>query len=320
MIYQQKFDLDEYSSEYFAEEIEILICGLREDSANDERCKYVHRQLKGFKGAIFYLRTNESAESLEYEVRDASNNLLEKQDNLTLIPDLKKFLNLKNINSYSVCIDITCLSQPILFLLIKLLLSETKPKKLFASYTEPKKYMKMSRVLSDEEEFDLYEQIVGNNYSVPGFSKINRNDNEILVAPFGFERQRLISVFENVEPKGGLIPILGFPSFVPGWDLTALYMNYKVLSDAESEQKVRFAEAASPFGIYKVLKDIHNTYSSDFNLLLAPLGTRPHALGIAIFATKHRNCHLIYDFPVEKVFRSEKVLKSSIYHLSQFIE
>jgi hypothetical protein len=320
MIYQEKFDLDSSSSEYFSNQIDILVCGLREDASRDERCNFVKEQLSNFKGIILFFGTNESAETFEYEVRDHENNVIDKQNNLTLIPGLKKFLANQNIHSSRVCIDITCLSQPILFLLIKLFLSEIKPKRLYASYTEPKKYLKVSRVLTDDEEFALYDQIVGCNYSVPGFSKINRNSNELLVAPFGFERQRLISMYENVEPKGGLIPILGFPSFIPGWDLTALYMNYKVLSDAESEQKIKFCEAASPFGIFNVLKDIYDTYSSDFRILLAPLGTRPHALGIAIFATKYKESHLIYDFPVEKTFRSEKVLKSSIFHLSNFID
>lgn len=320
MIYQEKFDLNSATSGYFSKQIDILIVGLRDDSSRDERCNYVRKELKDFKGTVFYLGTNETAESFEYEVRDAQDTLLDKQENLTLIPGLKKFLALQSIGSNSVCIDITCLSQPILFLIVKLLISEVKPKRLFAAYTEPKRYLKVNKVLNGDEEFELYDGIVGCNYSVPGFSRINRNDNEMLVAPFGFERQRLISIYENVEPKGGLVPILGFPSFVPGWDLTALYMNYKVLSDSEAEQKIKFCEAASPFAMYETLKQINSIYSHDFRLLLAPLGTRPHALGMSIFATKYRDCHLIYDFPIEKNYRSEDVLKSNIYHLSQFID
>lgn len=320
MIYQEKFDLDQSSATYFSSQIDVLICGLRDDAARDERFNYVRQSLTGFRGMIFNLGTNESAELFEYEVRDWKNEVLDKQDNLTLIPGLKKFLSLQNISGSSVCIDITCLSQPIIFLLVKLLLSEVKPKRLFASYTEPRKYLRVSQVLTDDEEFDLYEEIKGCNYSVPGFSKINRNKDELLVAPFGFERQRLISIYENVEPRGGLIPILGFPSFVPGWDLTALYMNYKVISDADSEQKIKFCEASSPFGIFSLLKTLYDNYSAKYRILLAPLGTRPHALGAAIFATKFRECHLIYDFPIEKKFRSESILKSSIYHLSNFID
>jgi hypothetical protein len=320
MIYQEKFELNQNSADYFSDQFDLMIMGLKKDSSRDERCSHVKAMLKGFRGGLIYLGTNDSAEEFEYEVRDYQDNLLDKQQNLTLIPGLKRFLQMQSISDHSVCIDITCLSHPILFLLIKTFLSEIKPRKLFACYTEPKKYLKTSRVLTDEEEFDLYDEIVGCNYSVPGFSKINRNENELLIAPFGFERQRLISIYENVEPKGGLIPILGFPSFVPGWDLTALYMNYKVLSDAESEQKIRSCDASCPFEMYEQLAEVYKIYSKDFRLLLAPLGTRPHALGIAIFATKHRECHLIYDFPVEKDYRSESVLKSNIYHLSNYIE
>jgi hypothetical protein len=70
MIYQEKFDLDSSSSEYFSNQIDILVCGLREDASRDERCNYVREQLKKFKGTILFFGTNESAEAFEYEVRD----------------------------------------------------------------------------------------------------------------------------------------------------------------------------------------------------------------------------------------------------------
>lgn len=319
MIYQEKFNLDNKTAEYFSAEIDILVCGFRKDSDKDERFDHVKKLLTKFKGLIFYLGTDENAESLDFSIISSNGDLVDTQYGLNLIPDLRKFLNANNVEKSSICIDITCLQQPILFLLIKLLLSDVKPKKLYAAYTEPKRYKKLQHLGSEDEEFELYERIVGCNYSVPGFAKINREDKELLVAPFGFERQRLISIYESVEPKGGLIPILGFPSFVPGWNLTALYMNYKVLADSESEQKIRYCEASSPFGVYKLLEELYEIYSGDFKILLAPLGTRPHSLGAAIFATKHRQCHLIYDFPVEKTFRSEDILKANMYHLSNFL-
>lgn len=319
MMYQEKFNLDHYTSDYFSNEIDILICGLRKENEQDERFNYVRVQLGIFKGVIFNLGTDENAESLNFIVKNTDGDFVDSQTGLNLIPDLRKFLKSNNVEKSSVCIDITCLQQPILFLLIKLLLSDVRPKKLYAAYTEPKRYKKLQHLSSEDEEFELYERIVGCNYSVPGFARINREDKELLIAPFGFERQRLISIFESVEPKGGLIPILGFPSFVPGWNLTALYMNYKVLADSESEQKIRYCEASSPFGIYNLLKELYEIYSSEYKILLAPLGTRPHSLGSAIFATKHRQCHLIYDFPVEKTFRSEDILKANVYHLSKYL-
>jgi hypothetical protein len=320
MIYQEKFNLNNSNAPYFSQQVDVLICGLRADSEKDDRYNHVKRSLNDFKGKVIYFSTDEDANSLNYEIKKDNGDIIDKQDGLSLIPDLRKFLKQNKVDANSICIDITCLAQPILFLLVKIFLAEIKPKKLFAAYTEPKKYKKNHHLITEDEEFELYEKIIGCNYSVPGFAKINREEKEMLIAPFGFERQRLISIFESVEPKGGLIPILGFPSFVPGWNLTALYMNYKVISDAESEQQIRFCEASSPFGLYRLLKELYDLYGSDYKLLIAPLGTRPHSLGAALFATKYRQCHLIYDFPVEKIFRSEDILKADIYNLTTYIE
>jgi hypothetical protein len=320
VIFQEKYTLDHNTSGYFSTQFNLLICGLRDAKGADVRCNYIKDTLSGYRGKTFYLETDEMAESFGFVIKNEGGNIIDKQEGLHLIPDLRRFLKINKVENCSVCIDITCLQQPILFLLVKLLLTESKPRRLFAAYTEPKKYKKVQHLATEDEEFELYERIVGCNYSVPGFAKINREAEELLVAPFGFERQRLISIYESVEPRGGLIPILGFPSFVPGWNLTALYMNYKVLSDSGAEQQIRFCEASSPFGLYDLLKEIFKIYSTRYRILLAPLGTRPHSLGAALFATKNQSCHLIYDFPVEKMYRSEDVLKADIYHLTSFIE
>jgi len=320
MIYQEKFNLDSHSQAYFSSQVDVLVCGLRSEAEKDERYKYVKECMNGFTGKIVYFNTDEDANVLNFEIRKENGEVVDKQEGLNLIPDLRKMIKQNQFEGDRVCIDITCLPQPILFLLIRIFLTEIKPKKLFAAYTEPKKYKKNLHLITEDEEFELYDKIIGCNYSVPGFAKINREEKEMLIASFGFERQRLISIYESVEPKGGLIPILGFPSFVPGWNLTALYMNYKVISDSESEQQIRFCEASSPFGIYKLLKELYDLYANDYKILIAPLGTRPHSLGAAIFATKHKQCHLIYDFPVEKLFRSEEILKADIYNLTYYIE
>ena len=320
MILHEKFDLDNSSAPYFSSQIDFLICGYRDVSTPDDRANHV-KSLIIHSGDTYYFNTDENANSLSYYIIDKDNNTIDQQDGLNLIPDLRKMLIENNAQQANICIDITYLKQPILFLLIKLLTSEIKPKKLFAAYTAPKEYKKINHINPGEEEYELYDRIVGCNYSLPGFAKINRNDNELLVASFGFERQRLLSLYENVEPKGGLIPILSFPPVVPGWNLTALHMNYKVLSDAGSEGRIMHCDAACPFELYNILNEIHKTYADEYEILLAPLGTRPHSLGCALYASLNPyQCHLIYDFPIEKTFRSNGVMKSYMYHLSNYIK
>lgn len=320
MILHEKFDLNNDSSVYFSSQIDFLICGYRDTTIEDDRANYVRSLIK-HKGDTYYFNTDDDANELSFHIVDKEDNVIDQQDGLNLIPDLRKILNDNNANQANICIDITYLKQPILFLLIKLLVSEIKPKKLFAAYTAPKEYKKVNHINVGEEEYELYDRIVGCNYSLPGFAKINRNDNELLVAPFGFERQRLLSLYENVEPKGGLIPIMGYPPVIPGWNLTSLYMNYNVLLASSSEGKVMHCDACCPFELYEVLETIYNNNLDEYKILLAPLGTRPHSLGCALFASLNpQQCHLIYDFPIEKAFRSTGVLKSFIYHLSNYIK
>lgn len=211
----------------------------------------------------------------------------------------------------------------LIFNLMKIFIKELKPRNLFATYTEPILYNKIinekNSFCFDDEEFDLYDEILGLNYSINGFSEIKRVEDDLLIASLGFERQRLLALYEKFEPKGGLIPIIGFPAFKPGWNITSLNMNYKVLEDANAEGYIETCESSSPFDIYKKINEIYNRKSDKYNILIAPFGTRPHCLGATIFALKHKGCQLIYDFPVEKVFRSIGVDKTYLYVLSTYL-
>ena len=64
MVYQEKFELNNISASYFADEIDILITGIREDG--NIRNNYVLNTLKGFKGLVFCLQTDDSAQKFTY--------------------------------------------------------------------------------------------------------------------------------------------------------------------------------------------------------------------------------------------------------------
>jgi hypothetical protein len=134
----------------------------------------------------------------------------------------------------------------------------------------------------------------------------------------GFDTQRLQTIHENLKPKK-IIPIVGFPSFAPGWNLTAIKMNYRVLRSSNSFDLVEPCESASPFEMFNLLKEIYHRHISEYDIYISPLGTRPHCLGTALFASHNPSVYLIYDFPVEKKFRSKDVLKINFYHLSKYI-
>lgn len=317
MNFQEKFKLDCQSSPYFSKEFDILITGLREDS--DERHSFFKRSLTNFSGQIYSFDTCENAEQFSYKIEDADGVILEDISGKSLIPDLEKLLKAKDFQGGKICIDITTIKQSLLFLLIKLFVRDVKPSLLFAGYTEPTEYKKRkTTAIGDNEEYDLYDRIIGSSKGVPGFIKSQSQNPILLVAPIGFDSQRLQTIYENLKPKK-MIPIIGFPSFIPGWNLTAIKMNYMVLRSSNSVDMIETCEAASPFEIYNLLQEIYHRHISDYDIYISPLGTRPHCLGAALFAARNPSVFLVYDFPLEKKFRSESILKANIYHISNYL-
>ena len=317
MSYQEKFDIRTDNSAYFSKQFDILITGLREGT--DERHAYFKKSLNEFKGTVFSLDTCENAEKLQYRIEKFNGELIEEAENKSLIPDLQALLKRREFSGSKVCIDITTLKQGVLFLLIKLLLTDIKPARLFAAYTEPKEYKrKKPTSIGEVEEYDLYDKIIGSSNGVPGFIKQQSANDILLIAPMGFDSQRLQTIYENLKPKK-IIPVVGFPSFMPGWNLSAIKMNYMVLKGAECFDMVKPCEAASPFEMINLLNEEFHRHTQAYDIYISPLGTRPHCLGAAIFVAKNPSAYLIYDFPVEKKYRSDNILKSNIYNLSKYI-
>jgi hypothetical protein len=322
MIFQEKYELNHRTSEFFGQSFELLILG-GEKLTSDIRTCNVKNKLPLFNGRVLYLRTDEKAEMLQYDLTDAQGEDISSGIDLHLIPDLRKLLRTLEVNQLTICIDITCLQQALIFLLTRILVNELKPKNFYAAYTEPEDYINRQHSGTSQEEegeeYELYDRIIGLNYTVPGFAKISRTERSLLVASVGFEKQRLLSIVENIEPSDGVIPVVGFPSFAPGMNLTSLFMNYKVLEDTSTEGMIETCEASSPFAFYNILESLYRKKEANQEILVAPLGTRPHCLGAALFVTRHSGFHLIYDFPVEKTYRSSGVLKSNIYFLFNYL-
>ena len=316
MNYQEKYSLTDNNIAYFSKQFDILITGKRE---GDERHSYFKNSLKNFKGKYYSFDVCDIADRFYYKIEKYDGELLDEGKDKSLIPDLQKLLKKEKFQGAKICIDITTLKQGVLFLLIKLLINNLRPARLFVAYTEPKEYKRRAhRTIGEIEEFDLYEQIIGSSNSVPGFIKQRSSNDILLVSPIGFDSQRLQTIYENLKPKE-IIPIVGFPSFVPGWNITAIKANFMILKSAECFDAVKTCESASPFKLFDLLTEIFHRYNGQYDIYISPLGTRPHCLGAAIFATKNPSAYLIYDFPVEKKYRSKEVLKTNIYNISKYI-
>lgn len=321
MIYQNKFELTRENGDYFSSQIDILILG--SNDLDNKRNNYVRSNLNEFKGITICLDVCEQGKKLSYIILSSKDEVIEEEKNLPLIKDLLSLLKRLECQEKKICVDITTLSHALIFYLTKLLLIEIKPKFFFAAYTEPLEYVKKSSAelepFANDDEYDLFTKMLG-QIPIPGFAKsADRRRPNLLVSAMGFEAHRLLKIYDDLKPSE-FIPIVGFPSFVPGWNLTSVKMNWMVLKMSDAFDSIKKCEASSPFAIYELLGKIYDQHIGNSNIYIAPLGTRPHSLGSALFASKNSAVYLIYDFPVEKLNRSRLINKANIYNLSNFID
>lgn len=314
-MFEESYYLDDLAKEWL-ESIDIFIFG----EGTDERILYIPQKLfpilNGVAFRISYdvmtegctISKMKSIESIEYDVYNGD---------ITI--GLSSVLRKIEVMGKRVLIDITGMKHPAFFFLFKLLFEEQKPSSLFAGYSEPAKYVPHGST-EVEERFQLFEGYLGVR-ALPGFTRLpNALVSKLLVAFLGFEGTRLQHVYDDQEPgENNTVAVVGFPAFRPGWQNLTIAANEPALQSTSSYRFMRTATAFSPFDAYHILCDLQSDRPEQ-NLVVAPIGTRPHALGAVIYAIKNSNSYLLYDFPIEvSEHRTEKIGKCHIYHLSSFL-
>lgn len=240
-----------------------------------------------------------------------------KSYRLRAAKDLKEFFF--EVKALRIFLDLTSLPHHIWAPLLRASINERL--NVEVTYVEPEDY----KILSEGDQglvFDLSERISG-IAPIPGFLTLT-DDNEdqfCLVALLGFEGPRFAHVVEVVDPPGGKIyPVIGMPGFRIEYPQHAFYCNRITLRDTKAWKNVRYADASDPFSLCYVLEAIAQE-NPGVLLKVAPIGTKPHALGAFLFFLKaRRQVEFIYDHPIRKRERSEGVGKLHIYHASKFLD
>ena len=227
-----------------------------------------------------------------------------------IVTSLRGQIRTIGLAAKNVLIDITGVSQPALFYLLKLLYEDINPRRLFLAYTEPLRYRERT-LPSTDDMFDLTERL-GKIKALPGFvTNTARGKSTAIALLIGFEGKRFNAVCEELEMDSDQVRvILGFPAFRPGWEYLAFGGNQSALEAFQGERYLWHAAANDPFEAYNILGDILDFDRNQGNdLVIAPIGTKPHAMGAALFAIHHpKDTRLVYDFPVKaRHFRTEGV-------------
>lgn len=138
------------------------------------------------------------------------------------------------------------------------------------------------------------------------------NDAEInhLIIFLGFEGVLASKVTEDIQYEE-LLLVNNLPSFFPKYKDICVINNYDLLSTHRS--KLLYVPANNPFETFNFLDSVFDGKSS---LCVAPLSTKPVALGVCLYAMSHKTLRIVY--PTSEHYndhRTNKVLNTNIYSI-----
>ena len=219
---------------------------------------------------------------------------------------------LKTLPLSFVSMDITSLQHGAI-MYVTSLLCQLPAGHLVSLYVEPASYTPSS----DPEGYELTTRFEGFS-SVPGFARLAGTTPNLLLAFLGFEGRRIAQLLEEYQDVDQLIPILGVPGMRPGWNLVSLANCGPTLASQGAFNDIERCPAWSVFEGFKVLRRAMflELGARKRNIVVAPLGTRPHTQATALFATQFPTVRVAYDHPIEHTERSRGVGRAHVYHLS----
>lgn len=162
-------------------------------------------------------------------------------------------------------------------------------------YTEPKYYRYQNGL------FTTYAKNEG-EFSYKVIEEYNNSGNgkkEILVCFLGFDRNVSKYVYDKVVPYETVV-VNGFPSYLPKLKDISLLNNYELITTVGTE-KIVSVRANSPYAAYNCLDVISKKYS-DGLLNICVLGTKPMALGAALYSLRHLE-RVMVSFPFPERYK-----------------
>lgn len=188
-----------------------------------------------------------------------------------------------------------------------------------ALYAEPNDYRR-----SDDLPGAVYDLSTSRGIEpLPGFARLaRRRDDEGYFAPLlGFEGARLGHIFDQEEVEvSRTSPVIGSPGFRVEYPTYTYLANRDALSLDRMDQRVEFARASCPFEAYRAIERVHSRAGGK-HLRVAPIGTKPHALGGILYAIRHEPLvELIYDHPVRSKGRTRGSRGVYVYEVGAFLQ
>lgn len=261
--------------------------------------------------------TRASARRHFHVTYDAKKFTLTVGDKAMRVDSLEDILG--DFRARSIVLDATTLEFPeILYILSAYRMQKARPRCGFF-YVEPEGYRQKESgaAIVPGNAFDLSAGFKDKNH-LPVFSRMLSGTNKShLVAFLGFEGDRLMRVLDDDDGSfyEKVSIVFGIPPFQPNWDLHALMANSSLLE--RSNTTVMYCGANNPRAAYRLLADAHSGIPSGpiNRLSVAPFGTKPMALGAALYCLDNDILSPIYDHPLRKIDRTFGIHRRHWYEI-----
>ncbi len=284
-------------------EFDLLIVG--ENVNLDDRTKLLKKQftVNDKRVISFYTKYNHFNFDGNSEVAVFIN-----EQEFSLKDKYEEYLNL--FNEHKVLIDMTTIDVPSLAHLLDFINGQLE--NFSICYIEPISYSKLIGSTSNtNQSYHLSEDGNGLDYIIPFMlSPLERIEKYSI--SIGYESNRLagfLSSTEEVKAEVEKNIMIGIPAFNTGWESRSIEANYRFLKDTE----IHIVPADDPIQTYLNLVKLGksaNITSTDNKLIVVPIGTKPHSLGMVWFALENRGkVGMIYDFVTKIPKRTEGIKK-----------
>ncbi|MCA9214551.1 MAG: hypothetical protein KDB27_15875 [Planctomycetales bacterium] len=187
-------------------------------------------------------------------------------------------------------------------------------------YVEPKVYQRHPRdPLLSRRDFELSSEVPGYQ-GIPGNTLLLGDRKPIRSVFFlGYEEARLRRAFEELQmlSPGTTSVTLGVPAFKAGWEMDAMANNISVIREQNIRGGVHFCGAEDPYAVFELLNEVYGGLRRGERLVVAPIGTKPHGIGVALFAAVNHGVGIIYDHPQRTHGRSSDVGHWHLFSIEQ---
>lgn len=189
-------------------------------------------------------------------------------------------------------------------------------KELHLLYVEPADYEKTRRSqLLNRRDFELSDEFPG-YIGIPG-AALNLSERYLQRGVFflGYEERRLDRVLEDYPmiKADNCSVVFGVPAYKTGWEMNAFANNIRVIKDKNIRNGIYFCGAENPVATVALLNEIYIGLREKERLFIAPIGTKPNGIGVALFVAAHPDVAILYDHPKRRAKRSTGVSNWHLY-------